>query len=434
LHSTRGRSARRKQRRISEAPTTLGSITEGIDRQHFFSRMPDLNLMDGSELLRRRPPYVKMHRIPRCVPSVSHCVESMEHPPSIDNYATTLAMYIDDRSEASLYRASSMSQLFIEAGLGPEDITALHYEALDAAMKHYSPRDLPRVVGDAHQFLLEIMIAYGVKYREYLELKLEEGLRDAEARSRLDRERTSELERVQRERSEILASIAHELRTPLTAAIGQIDLASRILSRGNIEQLPPMLGSAREALDRLSRLSGDLVESSRHGPPELTFTQQDLHHVVGQAFDWARPAANAKGVMLFRESSGEPIMMDANADALLSILGNLLSNAVRYTPTGGQVIVHDEVSGDEALVEVRDTGIGMTPEVRARVFEKFYRAPEARNLDARGLGLGLSLAKQLVEAHHGRLELESEPDQGTTIRIHFPLTHDGLEEPLDRDA
>jgi signal transduction histidine kinase len=375
-----------------------------------------------------------MHGILPAYSSVSHCVESMEQAPSIDNYATTLALYIDDRSEASLYRASTLSQLFIEAGLGPEDITALHYEALDKAMKKYSPRDLSRVVGDAHQFLLEIMIAYGVKYREYLELKLEEGLRNAESRARMDRERSRELERVQRERSDILASIAHELRTPLTAAIGQIDLATRILSRGQIEQLPPMLGSAREALDRLSRLSGDLVESSRHGPPELVFTPQDLNHLVRQAFDWARPAASAKNVELIRRESGEPITLDANADAVLSILGNLLSNAVRYTPAGGTVVVQVEMGDSEALVEVRDTGIGMTPEVQARVFEKFYRAPEARSLDARGLGLGLSLAQQLVLAHHGRLEIQSEPNQGTIIRIYFPLTHDALEEPVGQDA
>jgi len=156
----------------------------------------------------------------------------MESAPTIDDYAATLALYLETRSEESLYRASLLSQSFIEAGLGPEDITALHYEALDKAMHGYPPRELTRVVGDAHQFLLEIMIAYGVKYKEYLELKLREGLRDAEALARLERERVLELERVQRERTEILAGIAHELRTPLTAAIGHIDLASRVLSRG----------------------------------------------------------------------------------------------------------------------------------------------------------------------------------------------------------
>jgi len=301
-------------------------------------------------------------------------------------------------------------------------------------MHGYPPRELTRVVGDAHQFLLEIMIAYGVKYKEYLELKLREGLRDAEALARLERERVLELERVQRERTEILAGIAHELRTPLTAAIGHIDLASRVLSRGQIERLEPMLGSAREALDRLSRLSGDLVEASRRGLQELVLTPQELDRLIKQAYDWARAASGAKAVALRREESSAPVVLDANADAMLSILGNLLSNAIRYTPAGGQVVIRQGVDGDEAWVEVEDTGIGMTPETQARVFEKFYRAPEARNVDAKGLGLGLSLVQQLVQAHQGRVEIRSAPGKGTTMRVYLPLTHQDPEAALDRDA
>jgi len=195
-----------------------------------------------------------------------------------------------------------------------------------------------------------------------------------------------------------------------------------------------MLGSAREALDRLSRLSGDLVEASRRGLQELVLTPQELDRLIKQAYDWARAASGAKAVALRREESSAPVVLDANADAMLSILGNLLSNAIRYTPAGGQVVIRQGVDGDEAWVEVEDTGIGMTPETQARVFEKFYRAPEARNVDAKGLGLGLSLVQQLVQAHQGRVEIRSAPGKGTTMRVYLPLTHQDPEAALDRDA
>jgi two-component system OmpR family sensor kinase len=87
---------------------------------------------------------------------------------------------------------------------------------------------------------------------------------------------------------------------------------------------------------------------------------------------------------------------------------------------GGQVAVEGGVVGGWAWIEVRDTGIGMSPEVQTRIFERFYRAPEARSLEARGLGLGLSLVQRLIEAHGGRLDLQSAPDQGSAFRVYLP--------------
>ena len=145
--------------------------------------------------------------------------------------------------------------------------------------------------------LLEVMIAYGVKYKEFLELKLSESLRDADARAVRERERAAEAERLQREKDEILGVIAHELRTPITAAQGNIDLASRVLGRGEVGPVPQFLASAREALERLSRLSADLVEASRAGAPRIELARRATWgSIVVQACDWARPAAASKGI------------------------------------------------------------------------------------------------------------------------------------------
>src|SRR5690349_13671674 len=138
----------------------------------------------------------------------------------IEAYAPALDDYLKTHSEGALYQASLLSQRCIDGGLGPEDIIALHCEALDQVLAGYAPRVRLRASDDANQFLLEMMIGYGVRYREYVELKLTESLRNAEARTELERRRALDAERAQRDKSELLTVVAHELRTPLTAVKG----------------------------------------------------------------------------------------------------------------------------------------------------------------------------------------------------------------------
>lgn len=340
---------------------------------------------------------------------------------SAADYNSILAEYLETRSENALYRASILSQVCIESGLGPEDIVALHFESLDAVLPNHPYREHTRVIGEAHQFLLEVMIAYGVKYKEYLELKVRDSLRDAEARATHERERALEAERLQREKTEILAVIAHEMRTPITVARGNLDLASRSLSQGKVDPATRMLGSAREALDRLSRLSADLVEASRGEAPEIEMTAQDLSPILFQACQWVRPVAEAKGIVIEYIDDGPRFAVAGNRDGLLSVFGNLLSNAVRYTPAPGKVKIEVIPEQDMVAVAVRDTGIGMAPEVQARVFDKFYRGPEARSIEAKGLGLGLSLVRQIVNAHGGDVTVESAPGQGSVFRVYLPV-------------
>jgi two-component system OmpR family sensor kinase len=339
-------------------------------------------------------------------------------------YDRILAEYLRTHSEEALYRVSLLSQGFIESGLGPEDIIALHFETLDKILEGYSFREQARANGEAQQFLLEVMIAYGVRFKEYLELKLQEGLRDAEAQAAQERERALDAERVGRQKGEILGVIAHELRTPITAARGNLDLATRSLTRGQIERLPRLLETAREALDRLSRLSADLVEASRGDLPTLRLGPHELGPILAQACVWAEATAEAGGVRLSFEDAPIAVRARCDPDAMLSVFGNLLSNAIRYTPDGGQVTVRHGTEGAWAYAEFRDTGIGMAPDVQAQIFEKFYRAPEARRVEAKGLGLGLSLVQDLTAAHGGRVEVESAGGVGSTFRVLLPVASD----------
>ncbi len=340
-------------------------------------------------------------------------------------YDEILAAYLRTHSEESLYQVSLLSQSFIEGGLGPEDIIALHFETLDKILAGYSYREQARANSDAQQFLLEVMIAYGVRFKEYLQLKLEESQRDAEARATQERSRALDAERVGRQKGEILGVIAHELRTPLTAAMGNVDYAKRLLERGQVERIAALLDLAHEALNRLSRLSADLVESSRSGPPPLQLERLPVCQVVAQACSWVEATAVAHGLELHYETEQPGYLVQGDTDALLSVFGNLLSNAIRYTPAGGQVTVRWGADAAWVWVEVCDTGIGLGTEAKAHIFEKFYRAPEARRVEPQGLGLGLALVHQIVEAHAGRIEVESTEGQGSTFRVFLPLLAGG---------
>lgn len=338
---------------------------------------------------------------------------------AVERYADVLAAYLADHGEQALYQASILSKQFVESGLGPEEIIPIHLDALERAMAPLGDRELARAVGDAHQVLLEVMIAYGVRYREYLDLRLLDGIREAEARTERERQRAAEAQRAERERGELLATIAHELRSPLSAAMGNIDLAKRSLSHGMPDAVPSLLESSRSALDRLSRLSADLVQASRGDRPRLAAAEFAVARVLDQVCAWARPAAADKGLIL-AGPEGVDGRVVADGEALLSVFGNLLANAVRYTPPGGCIAVRHGAANGHVWVEVEDTGIGMSPEVQARVFERFYRAPDAVSSDLGGLGLGLALVRDLVEAHGGRIAVRSAAGAGSTFRVTLP--------------
>jgi signal transduction histidine kinase len=343
------------------------------------------------------------------------------HSLSAEDYGTVLESYVRDRSEEALYRASLLSRSLLESGLGPEDIIALHVEKLDDVLENIPTRIKGRAFGDAHQFLLEIMIAYGVHYKQYLELKLAQSMDEAQARIEREQERALEAERLGREKTEVLGIIAHELRTPLSAASMYIDIVERLVARGAMAQLPEPIGGARQALARLSRLSADLVEASRDEPPTLSFEPHDLNELIEQVCSWVLPTAGSKGITVRQERGSDPIIATVSSDAVLTIVGNLLSNAVRYTPAGGTITVRTCLEDDSALIEVSDTGIGIPEEQLIRVFEKFYRSPEARKLEPQGLGLGLALVKQLALAHGGDVTIDSQPDRGSTFTVKLPV-------------
>jgi two-component system, OmpR family, sensor histidine kinase BaeS len=222
------------------------------------------------------------------------------------------------------------------------------------------------------------------------------------------------LQEQERMRREFIANAAHELRTPLTNLQGYLEA----LRDGVIAGDAATFDSLWEETDRLVRLARSLdllavgaTAGDRRAPAEL-----DLAAAVSTAVDLVRPAARTAGLELVVDLPGRlPARFDP--DQLAQVLGNLLQNAVRYTPGGGRVTVAAEARPDDVLVSVTNTGAPIPADDVAHVFERFYRVDKSRDRASGGAGIGLAIVKQLVEAAGGRVGAES-----TAARTRFWFT------------
>lgn len=232
-------------------------------------------------------------------------------------------------------------------------------------------------------------------------------------------EMAARLQRSEDLRRRMIQDIAHELRTPLTVIQGDL----QAILDGVFEPTPETIASIHEESLLLSRLIHDLRELSLAEAGELPLHKQlvDLRDVVQQAAQVVQPRLEAKGVRLRVELPEEPLPADVDPQRIRQVLLNLLSNAERYTPEGGLITVRAERQSGEACVSVSDTGPGIPEEELPYVFERFWRGDKARTRTSGGTGLGLAIAKQLVEAHGGRIWAESEPGRGATFALALPL-------------
>jgi signal transduction histidine kinase len=177
---------------------------------------------------------------------------------------------------------------------------------------------------------------------------------------------------------------------------------------------------AEVAIERLLNLREELVAASRNEPRQLELAPLNVVSAVTRAVKWAEPTASEKGLQLTCQLSESPCYVIGDPDAMQSIFGNLLSNAIRYTPSGGSISVKMDVRDGQVRVAICDSGIGMSEEVRDCLFQRFYRAPEAKQVSAWGLGLGLAIANELCQSLGASIEVASEPGQGSTFTVVFP--------------
>lgn len=227
------------------------------------------------------------------------------------------------------------------------------------------------------------------------------------------------LERAQKLRQNLVSDIAHELRTPLANIRGYLEA----LHDGVLPATPETLATIHEEAMLLSRLVDDLQDLAMMESEQLTLRREvvalgDLVQQVAQAM---QPLAQQKGLALTINLPTDlpPVWVDP--ERIGQVLRNLVNNALTYTPPGGRVEIGAVARGGWVEVAVADTGCGIDPQDLPYIFERFYRADRSRTRSTGGVGLGLTIAKGLVEAHGGRITVQSAPGQGTTFRFTVPV-------------
>ncbi len=224
-------------------------------------------------------------------------------------------------------------------------------------------------------------------------------------------------------KSTFLANMSHEIRTPLNAIVGYSDLLEDDVKEMNIESSTKITTYLKDGVNRLLKLVDNIVEVSllESGNEEIKLYSIPLNQIIKESsYQWSEEARNKK-LCFELDLFDQEIYVHANEEKLERALKELVDNAIKYNTENGKVTVNTKIENNKILVQISDTGIGITEEGLERIFNLFEQAEDSgytRNYD--GAGLGLSLANKLISFMNGKMEIVSQPKQGTIISITFP--------------
>jgi signal transduction histidine kinase len=254
-----------------------------------------------------------------------------------------------------------------------------------------------------------------------LERKVAERTRDLAVAN----ERLQELDRL---KSDFVSNVSHELRTPLTAIKGAVDLVLREVTGPLTEKQTHYLTRVRSNTQHLAGLINDLLDLSKieSGKSEVKRSRVSLAGLVHEVVETLRPVAAEKEIALEAAISAPSILVWVDRDKINQVLTKLIGNAIKFTPAHGTVTISASRNANErVLVSVSDTGPGIPPDEKQRIFDKFYQIAQSGEAKPKGTGLGLAICKALVELHGGTIWVESEPSGGSVFYFTLPATMDG---------
>lgn len=239
-----------------------------------------------------------------------------------------------------------------------------------------------------------------------------------------ERKAADQMRELDATRTAVMSNAAHDLRTPLTSASGFTEL----LLEGSAGELTQMQRNLVETvgrgLTRLSSIVDELVATSRQQPdvaPPLAKAPFDLGAVLDGATHAMSIMSSLAGQTLQGDNALHGVAVEGDAGRIDRALGNLIGNAVKFTPAGGQVRVDGHVEGSYAVITISDTGIGIPPDEHERIFDRYYRSPGTDGRSIHGTGLGLAIVKEIVSQHEGSIAVASGPDRGSTFTLRLPL-------------
>jgi PAS domain S-box-containing protein len=234
----------------------------------------------------------------------------------------------------------------------------------------------------------------------------------------------TELKAIDKAKSEFVSMVSHELRAPLAAIDGYLNLIITGRVKGDLEEERSMLLRSRDRAQALLALIDDLLDVSRLEAGQVSRDVESL--VVAQVADEVvallRPAAEAEGVTIHQEIPANIPLVAADHEDLARLLTNLVSNAVKYNHPGGELWLHGVVDGQYLCIEVADTGIGIPANAIGHIFDEFYRVKRPETRQITGTGLGLTIAKKIVESYHGSISVSSELGVGTRFTVRLPVS------------
>jgi signal transduction histidine kinase len=221
---------------------------------------------------------------------------------------------------------------------------------------------------------------------------------------------------------EFVGDASHELRTPLSVLLSSIDAVEMTIEPQKGDMVDKILVNMRQEVRRMTHLVSDLLTLARSDSNtiQLSLETFDFRNQAETAIESVRPLAASKQISLHLNSPASLITV-GDSQRLSQLLYILLDNAIKYTPNGGEVNLSLLIEGQQLCISVQDTGIGIKPEDYQRIFERFYRSDKSRSRQMGGHGLGLSIAKWIVETHKGTIKVTSELGKGSTFIIQIPL-------------
>jgi signal transduction histidine kinase len=221
-----------------------------------------------------------------------------------------------------------------------------------------------------------------------------------------------------------VANVSHDLRSPLTAIRAYAELLQEGIGAGDMELERHFLSIIEGQVDRLGQTITNLLDLSRLEAEGYRDQRQEfvLDDLITEVVEAARPRASTRSVRLDVHGPAEKLVLTADRPILVTMLANLVDNAIKYSPDGSRVVVRAKRGGPHIILAVRDFGIGIPDEERPRLFQKFSRLPSASRLGVDGTGLGLVIAREAARAHGGDIRVRSASGRGSTFTVVLPAS------------